>query len=213
MIFSRNDRRPFDIQRVAEPSDICIFNCNWCEGQSYYADFCGLGFKYRPKRVLEIGVRYGYSGMAVCTGAHEAGEVSITYTGIDAILLCQDSNAIAEAKFAEFCPWVTTRFFHRNTLIQGLPKKLAREQFDYILVDGDHSYEGAFTDLTNCWPLLASGGLLVIDDIGMVNVKRAVDEHTAALTAAGERFTRQYHHNERQFEIFRKGDPAIDYTI
>lgn len=38
-------------------------------------------------------------------------------------------------------------------------------QFDMILVDGDHSAEGASTDIKNVWPLLRSGGLLVVDDI------------------------------------------------
>lgn len=205
MIFTASERRFFDIQRVAQPHDISIFNCDWCEGRSYYADFCGLGFKYRPTRVLEIGVRYGYSGLAVCTGAQEAGIEKIHYTGIDAEILCLDSNAAAEAKFREFLPAVTTRFFRCDTLREGLPRKVLKEQFDYILVDGDHSYEGARADLMACWPLLASGGILVIDDLGMVDVQRAVDDHVAALEAAGEPYRFQQHHNERIFAIFQKG--------
>lgn len=38
-------------------------------------------------------------------------------------------------------------------------------QFDMILVDGDHSANGASTDIKNCWPLLRTGGILVVDDI------------------------------------------------
>ena len=40
-----------------------------------------------------------------------------------------------------------------------------REQFDVVLVDGDHSPAGALADLTNCWGLVASGGQLVFHDI------------------------------------------------
>jgi predicted O-methyltransferase YrrM len=40
-----------------------------------------------------------------------------------------------------------------------------REQFDLILVDGDHSAEGGMADLKNCWPLVASGGCLAFHDI------------------------------------------------
>ena len=40
-----------------------------------------------------------------------------------------------------------------------------REQFDLVLVDGDHSPAGALADLTNCWPLVESGGQLVFHDI------------------------------------------------
>lgn len=37
--------------------------------------------------------------------------------------------------------------------------------FDLVLVDGDHSAEGATADLKNVWPLLRPGGILVMDDI------------------------------------------------
>lgn len=38
--------------------------------------------------------------------------------------------------------------------------------FDQITIDGDHDEEPTYTDLTNAWPLLNSGGMLVLDDIG-----------------------------------------------
>ena len=40
-----------------------------------------------------------------------------------------------------------------------------REQFDLVLVDGDHSPAGALADLTNCWPLVEPGGQLVFHDV------------------------------------------------
>lgn len=39
------------------------------------------------------------------------------------------------------------------------------ETFDLVLVDGDHSAEGALADLQNCWPLVISGGQLVFHDV------------------------------------------------
>ena len=39
------------------------------------------------------------------------------------------------------------------------------EQFDLILVDGDHSYEGGIADLRNVWPLCRSGGCIAFHDI------------------------------------------------
>lgn len=42
---------------------------------------------------------------------------------------------------------------------------LLKEQFDLVLVDGDHSTEGATIDLMNAWPLVRAGGILVMDDI------------------------------------------------
>ena len=36
---------------------------------------------------------------------------------------------------------------------------------DLVLVDGDHSYDGAMADLANCWPLVRPGGCLAFHDI------------------------------------------------
>jgi precorrin-6B methylase 2 len=44
-----------------------------------------------------------------------------------------------------------------------------RQTFDYIFIDGDHSFEGVLFDLINCWPLLEEGGVLVLHDYGNVN--------------------------------------------
>lgn len=43
-----------------------------------------------------------------------------------------------------------------------------QEQFDLVLVDGDHSCEGAVADLTNCWKLVHPGGQLVFHDIAHI---------------------------------------------
>jgi hypothetical protein len=40
-----------------------------------------------------------------------------------------------------------------------------REEFDLVLVDGDHSAAGALADLENCWPLVEIKGQLVFHDI------------------------------------------------
>lgn len=62
-----------------------------------------------------------------------------------------------------------------------LPLFLNNETFDYIFIDGDHSYEGVLSDLKLCWPLLEEGGVLVLHDYGNVNgyllgIKKAFDE-------------------------------------
>lgn len=37
--------------------------------------------------------------------------------------------------------------------------------FDLIFVDGDHSDQGCMSDMVLAWPLLRSGGWLVVDDV------------------------------------------------
>lgn len=46
-----------------------------------------------------------------------------------------------------------------------LPPIRGRFLFDMIVVDGDHSVEGALADMGNAFDLLAGGGILIVDDI------------------------------------------------
>jgi hypothetical protein len=44
-------------------------------------------------------------------------------------------------------------------------KKYPRRMYDYIYLDGDHSYEGVKRDYLLSWPRLRSGGLMLFHDI------------------------------------------------
>ena len=212
-LFSIEERFYVPIEQVAMPSDISIFGTSFGE-KSYYQDFAGIGKKYAPQRVLEIGVRFGYSGIAITSGALAGGaKPPVVYVGLDAghfegHTRAQGSgnypwNIVAAANFEQFRPGVFATFYTCDTL-KGLPKAALLQTFDLINVDGDHSFEGAYGDLRRVWPLLAPGGIIIVDDTGMMDVKRAVerfrDEHTLDL----EGFC--WHQNERGFGIFlRKG--------
>ena len=57
------------------------------------------------------------------------------------------------------------------------------EYFDWIYVDGNHSYNGVMSDLTLYYPKMKIGGLIVGDDYNIKmtdRVKRAVKEFTAS---------------------------------
>lgn len=68
----------------------------------------------------------------------------------------------------------------RFTLILGDSSTTLLKQsgrFDYIYIDGDHSYEGVGRDLSAALKKVAKGGVIVCDDYGnSKDVKRAVDE-------------------------------------
>lgn len=46
-----------------------------------------------------------------------------------------------------------------------IPQLEDKYTFDLILVDGNHSYRGAWLDLHNSWKVLNEGGYLIMDDI------------------------------------------------
>ena len=52
------------------------------------------------------------------------------------------------------------------------------EFFDYIYIDGDHSYKEVVKDLKYWYPKIKKDGLFAGHDISMEDVKKAVDEFT-----------------------------------
>jgi len=212
-LFDISERLYVPIEQIAMPSDISIFGTSFGES-SYYSDYAGIGKKYAPQRVLEIGVRFGYSGIAITSGALVGGaKPPVTYVGLDAEQFSGHtreqgsgdyrSNAVAAENFRRFRPGVEATFFTCDTR-NGLPEDVLAQKFDLINVDGDHSYEGAYGDLCRVWPLLNPGGIIIVDDLGMVDVKRAVDQFRDEHTVDLEGF--QIYPNERTFAIFKRWD-------
>lgn len=123
----------------------------------------------RPRTYLEIGTRRGHSLCMVASCApdrlhiysfelwiHEyAGEAN---PGIELIKSeLRKLNFTGQAQFFAGDSKDTVRaFFHDPTNPQ---------EVDLIFVDGDHSDEGARTDLLNVVDHVSAGGLLVFDDI------------------------------------------------
>lgn len=50
------------------------------------------------------------------------------------------------------------------------------EYFDYVYIDGEHSYAAVTRDLTNYFPKVKVGGYLIGDDYGWTGIKPAVQD-------------------------------------
>jgi hypothetical protein len=222
-LFDVSERFPVPMNEIAHPEDRCIFGTHFGEN-SYYADFAGIARKYAPRAILEIGVRYGYSGIAMCLGTKAAGTDPIYYVGCDAEYFSGPqsdmkyrnyrSNAVAQENFNRFVPGVLAEFHTINTQTHGLPEEVrgswqgsgkqitfTPRLFDIINVDGDHSFAGASKDLRQTWSLLNVGGILIIDDTGMEGVRQAIE---VFIRERGSELDHQWHDNERGFCICRK---------
>jgi hypothetical protein len=75
-------------------------------------------------------------------------------------------------------------------------RELAAQSFDWIYIDGDHTYDAVKADLEAFLPLVRSGGILAGDDYGDAGwwgdgVTRAVDELATSIgrpTVIGKQF-------------------------
>jgi hypothetical protein len=113
----------------------------------------------QPTRILEIGVREGWT------------------TGI---YLDSSQHSIVEGVDLNFRPMKLSNIFdslERFTAIRETSKNIKfNHQFDFINVDGDHSYEFAYNDIEKALQHIAPNGIIMIDDIGDTDVFNACNE-------------------------------------
>jgi predicted O-methyltransferase YrrM len=114
------------------------------------------------KRGVEIGLAWGMSAMAYLE-TQDSKLISIDLNDN-----MQKSEGLKKV-FGDQWEFIVG---DSNTTLAGLSGK-----FDWIYIDGDHSYEIVKQDLVAAHKKLAKGGMIVCDDYGNpCGVKQAVDE-------------------------------------
>lgn len=129
-----------------------------------YRWYHGLARVLRPKRVAEIGVRFGYSLYALQSGSLK----NLAIYGFDNESYIPDCLSWARLHLkplAWSCELVKCDTQKLNALsLLGI---------DIFHVDGDHTAEGADHDMKLAWPTLADNGVLLVDDVDSIPPVRA----------------------------------------
>jgi predicted O-methyltransferase YrrM len=150
--------------------------------ENYYQMFFAMGAALQPRTYLEIGTRFGYSLVAVARGAPKLECVVScdleTYDNPHAL----SSQTIAERNLRASGYRGEAIFIADDS--RRLAQHVAGKRFDLILIDGDHSYEGCRCDILTCYPLLAPGGVLMVDDLDIPAVFSAVMDSVRELEIA-----------------------------
>lgn len=124
----------------------------------------------KPKKTIEIGLAYGYSTMYILAALHANGSGS--HIAIDPfqdryhdIGLCQAEKVGMEQSFRHI--------LERSVPVLG---DFARrgELFEFIFVDGNHRFDDALVDFTLSAEVCPVGGYVVLDDLWMPAIQRAV---------------------------------------
>jgi glycosyltransferase involved in cell wall biosynthesis/ADP-heptose:LPS heptosyltransferase/predicted O-methyltransferase YrrM len=138
---------------------------------SWFETLCFLNWyaaNLNPNNYLEIGVRRGRSMAQVLTQSPQtkAYGFDLWIEDYSGTLNPGPNFVISELKNLQVrnLPTLTKGNSHK-TLPGFWDNPNNPQQFELILVDGDHSYEGAKKDLEICFAHLAPGGALLFDDI------------------------------------------------
>jgi predicted O-methyltransferase YrrM len=130
-----------------------------------------LIFALRPARYLEIGTFKGGSALVV-TAAMDSQDA-------DGRLICIDPEP-------QIDPEHWKRLEHRTTLLRGFSPdilsqayKVAGGPFDFVLIDGDHTYAGVLRDANGVLPFVADGAYLLFHDSFFGEIAQALGDFAA----------------------------------
>jgi predicted O-methyltransferase YrrM len=116
---------------------------------------------FRPKSILEIGF---YAGQTLGLLLEAAG-ADANFTSVD---ICYKFKE----PFDQLFPTYNVKFLEMPS------KNLAlTEQFDFIHIDGDHSYQTVLNDVFKVLPLMHKNTILCMDDFCLPGVDQVIKEH------------------------------------
>lgn len=125
----------------------------------------GLCRANRPCATLEVGMAWGMSTLHILAALIEAGSARPgCHVVIDPFQSAHFHNAalrtVRETGVAELIE------FHEEGSELVLPRLLEEgRRFDFVFIDGDHRFDGVFTDFFFVHRLLKPGGIVIFDDL------------------------------------------------
>ena len=168
--------------------------------------FLNLVNTKKPKNFLEVGVFHGVTSKNICELLYLIHKDNFKFTGID-LFSNDDLNLkdeyIPKVKFSNplkniyykyivrLDPYsiksvhkLLKKFKNNINLIKGnsnqVLKEIAVDKFDYVFLDGGHSYNTVKNDLENLIPVINNNGTILCDDYDLSyapGVKKAIDEY------------------------------------
>lgn len=150
-----------------QESDVELYD-DWLTAPNYYPVyyhvFKRLADADRPVRMLEIGVRTGYMGVAFARAARGR----CMYVGVDPNLYVRHGLHLAADTFRilrERLPLADFALIEGFSWDTDVQRSLTHSgPFDIIHIDGDHTVPGKLVDLELARRLLAPGGVVLVDD-------------------------------------------------
>ena len=153
---------------------------NYGYGLIHYA----LVKNMRPKRILCVGSMYGFIPYMLAKAcmennfghvdfvdaAHDVNQVEYKHNHYFGQGFWKKTNPQQHFSYLLDSQFIST---HVMTLEEFI--KTSLHQYEYIYLDGDHSYDGLVRDIRLVWPFLLYGGVLGLHDIEF-NFKKSLEQ-------------------------------------
>lgn len=164
---------------------IAIYDGYMGHNASYNKAFIGLGLIHysiirnaRPKNILCIGSRKGFipATMAMACKENKYGKVDFVDAGYGDESPEKNWTGIGfwkkEDLNSHFGKIEVNNYINSFIMTtKEFAKKFPKKKFDYIYIDGDHSYKGVKSDYKLFWPRLNKKGFMTFHDISVTGTQ------------------------------------------
>lgn len=159
--------------KIISPDDITATKQRIENYKNYYKIKYDICKKINPKKIVEIGVRAGYSAWTFLQACPNA-----MYYGIDANNGKHGGEGGDDKKYFNWAKKILKNY--NVTLIEQdtqIINNLNIFDIDFFHIDGDHTTEGVIHDLDLCFKVLKNNGYILVDDIDYIKeVKIGVNQ-------------------------------------
>jgi hypothetical protein len=116
-------------------------------------------------KAIEIGVKEGKNAVEIVNVVNELYLVDpyLPYKDIQSIVTQKDQDIYKKEMLDRIAPYKDKVKFYQTTSEEA-SKMFDNEYFDYVYIDGDHSYEAVKKDLELWYPRVKKGGILAGHD-------------------------------------------------
>jgi predicted O-methyltransferase YrrM len=124
----------------------------------------------KPKATLEIGLAYGYSTVYFLASIRENGVGR--HSAVDPFQ--SDWHGIGWCRPRSLSMSDGFRFIEEKSVAALAHLADRGEMFEVIFIDGNHRFDDALVDFTLSAELCPNGGCIILDDMWMTSIRRAV---------------------------------------
>lgn len=147
-------------------------DADFVTGNNNYVWFYLIGKYFRPKVIVEMGTRFGYSMKAFVKGAGYSPK-HYSLWSFDC-----ESDGMKTLDIFEYFFRNSLRIedIHINRLDTRNISSLNLSEIDLCFVDANHTTEGCYHECELGFDALKTGGVLIVDDVNYNEVKAGVEK-------------------------------------
>lgn len=140
----------------------------WLDCRDNYEWYITYGHIFKPKNILEVGVRFGYSVLSLLFGSGGATKMVSLYDNEQEEYGCLD---IAAKLIRQAFPDVLIYLHNIDTGTLERPPEVSK--FELIHIDGNHRPFAVLKDIRIFWEMVSPGGVMILDDMNSISGEKS----------------------------------------